>query len=490
MAGADDEQPIFPERIGRYDVLLPIGRGGMATVYLARTKGVGGFEREVAIKQMHAHLRESAELGADLVEEAKLAGRIRHPNVVSVLDAGDNPDGVFLVMEYIEGDVLSALRRAAADQGGVPLPISLRILDDALRGLHAAHELAGENGAPLNLVHRDFSPQNLIVGTDGVTRLADFGIAKTTARIASTRTGLVKGKVGYMSPEQVRGQAIDRRSDVWAAGVVAWEIFSGQRLFPSGDELATLLRIVTEPPPRLRAVRPELPQAVDDVVAKALAQGVAERTPTADQLRRDLLAAWAPRAVPADRNEVADYVTQTVRDKLEQRREKIARVAELRMKISYLVPAPEDSSRDREAGKVAATAADTTATVPQVVPVSEANARQPLRGVVAAGAIALAAIVAGVVWRLAPSRSATGADVESPPAARAMPSRADPSASVAADPAPYSQATVPNAPALSSSTTRTSSTVATASRSPAMQKPSRPPTPPRTLAKNPYSGGN
>ncbi|HEX8793102.1 MAG TPA: serine/threonine-protein kinase, partial [Polyangiaceae bacterium] len=166
--------PSFPERIGRYDLLLPIASGGMATVYLACVRGPMGFEAEVALKLTHPHLRESAEFAADLLEEAKLAVRIRHRNVAAVIDAGVDPLGVYLVMEYVEGDTLSGLNK-----GGKPLPkkMAMRVLVDALAGLHAAHELRDENGELLGVVHRDFTPHNILVGTDGVARLTDFGIA-------------------------------------------------------------------------------------------------------------------------------------------------------------------------------------------------------------------------------------------------------------------------------------------------------------------------
>src|SRR5215472_6678239 len=161
-SGPESAPQRLPDRIGRYEILLPLASGGMGTVYLARARGVGGFEREVAVKLLHAHLRDAPGSGLELIEEAKLAVRIRHPNVVPMLDVGDDPLGMFLVMDYIEGDTLSGLqRRAAAAGDALPIRISLRVLIDALAGLHAAHELKDEASNPLGLVHRDFSPQNI-----------------------------------------------------------------------------------------------------------------------------------------------------------------------------------------------------------------------------------------------------------------------------------------------------------------------------------------
>ena len=313
----------FPERIGRYELLLPIGSGGMASVYLARVRGVGGFERDVALKLLHAHLQEIPEFATELIDEAKIASGVRHPNVVQVVDVGDDPNGIYLVMEYIEGDTLSGLSRTATAEGEpLPFRIGVRILCDALAGLHAAHELRDADGQLAALVHRDFSPQNILVGVDGAARLTDFGVARAIGRIGHTRTGVVKGKVGYMSPEQARGEVLDRRSDIWSAGVVAWELFSGRRLYPAGDDVATLLRIVTEPPLRLRTVRADAPEALDEAIASALAVDREERCPTAEELRRRILAALKDSGGTADSAEVAEYVLMLSQPKLAVRRER------------------------------------------------------------------------------------------------------------------------------------------------------------------------
>lgn len=326
MSGSESAvEAAIPKRIGRYEVLVPLGSGGMATVYLARAEVVHGVTREFAVKLMHAHLRGDPDWAAHLLHEARIAARIRHPNVVQVVEAGDDPLGLFLVLEYIEGDTLSGLTRALRKQGKqLPLAMSGRILLDSLAGLHAAHELLDESGQPLQLVHRDFSPQNILVGVDGVGRLTDFGIAKATGGQV-TATGMLKGKVSYMSPEQARGRAVDRRCDVWAAGVIAWELLAGQRLYPNRNDTETLLAVVSNTPPRLREVRPDIPPALDALVAEALTPVVAERCPDARVFRERLEAAWKAFAGLADAATIGPFVADAVSESLAKRKTALVR---------------------------------------------------------------------------------------------------------------------------------------------------------------------
>jgi serine/threonine-protein kinase len=286
-----------------------LGTGGMAAVFLARAEGMGGFERDVAVKLIHAHLRENQELTLALLNEARIAAKIRHPNVVPVYDVGEDPSGIFLVMEYVEGDTLSGLQRAArAANTRIPVSVGLRILADALAGLQGAHEQRDSNGAPLEIVHRDFSPQNILVGADGVSRLTDFGIAKAAGRSGHTSPGSIKGKVAYMAPEQARGKVVDRRCDVWAAGVVAWELLAARALHESDDEVATLLDVVTQAPPDLRTIDPSIPAALADVVASALVIDRQRRCPTAAELRSRLISACRAHGTLADSAEVATFM--------------------------------------------------------------------------------------------------------------------------------------------------------------------------------------
>jgi serine/threonine-protein kinase len=317
----------FPERVGSYELFAPIGAGGMATVYLGVAERTGGFQRQVAIKMIHGTHDSDPQLAADLLREAKLAARIRHPNVVPVLDVGEDPSGLFLVMDYIEGDNVAGLRRTAARLGErVPVEIALRVATDALAGLHAAHELTEKNGQLIGVVHRDFSPQNILVGIDGVTRLTDFGIAKIAMTAGHTRTGKIKGKIAYMSPEQARGVKVDRRCDIWAAGVVVWELLTGERLYESEDEIGLLLKIVNENPRRLRQLCPDLPPALDEALAYALTPDLDARCPTADELRKLLLKSHPI----ADSATVGEWATRIAGPKLEARERKVNEIRELR----------------------------------------------------------------------------------------------------------------------------------------------------------------
>jgi serine/threonine protein kinase len=341
------DDALTPRRAGPYELLLKIASGGMATVFLARKRGAGDFQRTLALKLTHAHLRGQSGWAEELIEEAKLATRIRHPNVVQVLDVEDDPAGVFLVMEYVEGDTLSALSKYAIRDGRpMPRDIALRILLDALAGLHAAHELCDEQGRNAGLVHRDFTPQNILVGLDGVARLTDFGVAKAETRTSYTTAGAIKGKTGYMAPEQVHGQPLDRRADIWAAGVVAWEVLAGQRLYPVGeDAIATLVKAATHTPPRISSVVHDFPRTLDDVIASALVLDRQRRFATANAFREALLA--AANGEVADPSIVGDYVEMVAGSALEIRRTELATqsgVDRLLMQSDSPPPAADDAS--------------------------------------------------------------------------------------------------------------------------------------------------
>ncbi len=270
-------------RLGRYETLQPIASGGMAVVHLARALGAGGFERLVAIKAMHQHIACEPEFVAMFLDEARLAARIRHPNVVATIDVQEDP--LFLVMEYIEGPSLYlVLRELRKQQKPVDQGVALRVVLDTLAGLHAAHEQTGSDGAPLEIVHRDVTPHNILMGVDGISRITDFGVARAASRLSSTRGGQVKGKLSYMAPEQFHGNPVDRRVDVYAAGAVLYEILAGRPLFTGDTEAAlmgAIIRGVTVP---LWETERRVSREVSDVCMRALEVRPSKRFQSASEL--------------------------------------------------------------------------------------------------------------------------------------------------------------------------------------------------------------
>lgn len=289
--------------IGRYVLYDEIAAGGMATVHLGRLLGAAGFSRTVAIKRLHVQLSRDEDFTGMFMDEARLAARIRHPNVVSVLDVVKEHGELFLVMEYVQGESLSRLVRAVRP-GVMPPRITTTIVAGVLHGLHAAHEATTEHGEPLAIVHRDVSPQNVMVGTDGVARVLDFGVAKAAHRAQTTREGTVKGKIGYMAPEQLLGEQVDRRADVYACAVVLWEALTGERLFDGDNHGRIVRKIIDEPvaPPSAKVAG--LRSTLDEAVMRGLEKDPSKRWPTA----RDFATALE-RAMPtAPLTEISEIV--------------------------------------------------------------------------------------------------------------------------------------------------------------------------------------
>lgn len=303
-----------PLVIGRYVLFDRIAVGGMASVYLARQLGPVGFSRTVAVKRLHEQYVHDEKFVEMFIDEARLASRLRHPNVVAATDVIETDHELLLVMDYVHGVSLGSLART----GPVPVEIVSAVMVDALEGLHAAHEATDESGAPLGIVHRDVSPQNIIVGADGVSRIIDFGIAKAHSRVQTTRDGQIKGKLRYMPPEQLSGGAIDRRSDVYAAAVVAWELLAGRALVPEGDVVVMVRRITSdEPPPS--PVSPDDDRDIPPVFVAAVMRGLShdpdDRHETAAALSADLRLP----GVPTRRAHVAAWVAEVAGNKLSRR---------------------------------------------------------------------------------------------------------------------------------------------------------------------------
>ena len=244
------------EPFGRYQLLKRIAGGGMGEVFLARQAGIQGFEKLLVIKTLLPHLTENQEFVEMFLDEARLAAKLSHPNLISIFDLGEVEGVFYIAMDYVHGEDLKRLwKQAYHAKRTIPTPIAARIVADAAAGLAYAHRLSAADGSPLNLVHRDVSPQNVMVTFDGVAKLVDFGVAKSQVQREQTRDTAVKGKLCYMSPEQCLGRSIDRRSDVFALGAVLYELISGRPLFLRDNDGATLRALLDEPVPRLAKVR-------------------------------------------------------------------------------------------------------------------------------------------------------------------------------------------------------------------------------------------
>jgi serine/threonine-protein kinase len=313
--------PPRPDRLGNYEPLLDLASGGMGTVHIARQVGAAGFERLVVLKRVHRRFVKDEAFRDMFVDEARVASLIRHPNVVSVIDVVEDKGEIFLVMEYVESLSLGMLAAAARKAGEpLPVPVVARILSDVLAGLTAAHDATDMQGRTLDVVHRDVSPQNVVVGVDGQSRLIDFGIAKAARRLTHTTGGVLKGKLGYMAPEQLKQLPVDRRADVFATGVVLFEALTGQRPFPEDDEdalLALLLGDVPDP----SSLSPDVPEKLDAVVQYALARERDDRFQTAAAFQQALETA----VPPAPPREVARFVERWGGGALAHRRAELLR---------------------------------------------------------------------------------------------------------------------------------------------------------------------
>jgi serine/threonine-protein kinase len=312
-----------PRTVGRYVLFGEIASGGMATVHVGRLSGPVGFSRTVAIKRLHPQFAKDPDFVAMFLDEARLVGRIRHPNVVPTLDVVALPDEVFLVMEYVPGEAFSRLLKNDWLQGNTSPPrVSATIVSSVLHGLHAAHVTKDEQGSELGIVHRDVSPQNVLVGVDGVARVLDFGVAKAAGRLQTTRDGQVKGKLAYMPPEQLNGGAVTCQTDVYAAAVVLWEALAGRRLFDGETEALVLMRVLEgriEPP---SAFNPHVDAAMDAVVMRGLSRDPAHRYATA----REMAVAIEQTIGLASPSLVSDWVERAAGPEIARRAATIAEV--------------------------------------------------------------------------------------------------------------------------------------------------------------------
>jgi serine/threonine protein kinase len=452
--------PASPQVIGRYILHGKIASGGMATVHFGRLVGAAGFSRTVAIKRLHPHLADEPEFLSTLIDEARLAARIHHPNVVPTLDVESAEGELLVVMEYVRGESLARLLRAESARGRrLPLSIASAIVIGALHGLHAAHEATSDRGAPLGIVHRDVSPHNILVGVDGMARLIDFGVAKAAGRLQTTAAGVVKGKMAYMAPEQLAAREVTRAVDVYSMGVVLWETLTGRRLFPGDNDAALFGRVLAgakEPP---SSVVPSLSPELDAIVMKALAPEPEARFATAEAMA-ELLRRVVPPAFPTD---VGRWVDQVASEAIAQRGALLAEIESSSGVVQVPVPSSRRAPRSLRAAiarpqpKEGEDDAPTIASQPSSLSVetprpSVARAwrtrRARLAGAVG-GAILLVVGVTAVVWRSGGS-SSPAAETSAEPASSmatggppAQPASSTPVVGTVAQPAPGAASPAP-----------------------------------------------
>jgi serine/threonine-protein kinase len=300
----------------------------MAQVWAARLHGTRGFRKLVALKTILPSAQANPRMNEMFIAEATLASQVHHPNVVETLELGEDDGLLYLAMEWIDGESLSRVMKHAANLGGVPLPIAVNLIGQACKGLHAAHELCDDMGRPINLVHRDVSPQNILVSYAGNAKLVDFGIAKASGRTSLTEVGEVKGKFAYMSPEQISGRALDRRSDLFSMSVVLYWLSTGQHPFRGESPADTVRRICDpEPPQAPRAIDPHYPAELEAVIMKGLSKSPDDRYATAMELVVALEHALPHALDSSFYSEVSAYMQQLLGDHAKKRRAQI-RIAE------------------------------------------------------------------------------------------------------------------------------------------------------------------
>ena len=299
-----------PTQFGHYVLDRKLADGGMAEVFLARQQGLGGFEKQIVVKRILPTLSNDNAFVEMFLNEARIAAKLSHSNVVQVMEAGEIEGRYYIAMEYIDGSDLR-LFYDEADRTKRPTPpgIACRIIADLLGGLHYAHTRSDDQGRPLGIVHRDVSPQNVLVSRSGTVKIVDFGIAKATrASAQQTQAGQVKGKIAYLSPEQAMGRPLDARSDVFACGILLWELVTGARLFSRPNDMAAILAISEDPIAMPRSVRRELPEALDYLLSQALARPLAERFPSAQEMQQALEALIRSEGWPGDRRTLEKHM--------------------------------------------------------------------------------------------------------------------------------------------------------------------------------------
>jgi len=315
-------------RFGKYDLLAQLATGGMAEIWLARVSGAAGFEKLVVVKRLLENLAVNPDYVEMFLDEARINARLSHGNVVQVLELGQVEGRYFMSMEYVAGMTVAQLgKRATQRLGAVPQEIACGVVVQACAGLHHAHDMRQPDGTPLKIIHRDVSPQNLILSFEGQVKVVDFGIAKAEGRIAQTRAGLVKGKSAYMSPEQCLGLPLDRRSDVFALGIVLWELCTSRRLFRRAQPYQTFDAITREDIPPPRALNQAVDPAIEGVVLRALARKVEQRYPSAGELQEELEQAMHKAGLRGNASDLQKFVAEEFPDLAADQQQLISEVS-------------------------------------------------------------------------------------------------------------------------------------------------------------------
>jgi serine/threonine-protein kinase len=288
MDGSDTTVTTGGITLGKYRLIAELGHGGMAEVFLAVVRGPAGFNKLMVIKQIRPQLAEDPEFLGMFLDEARLAARLSHPNVVQTNEVGHEAQRYFIAMEYLEGQPLNRVLHRFQRTGGLALGLHLRVISDVLAGLHHAHEIADYDGTPLGVVHRDVTPHNIFVTYDGQVKVVDFGIAKAMNSSSETRTGVLKGKVAYMAPEQARGERVDRRADLFSVGILLWEAATGKRMWKGVPDIAILQRLLNGDIPAPRSINPDVSDVLEAIILKCLATDRDGRYDTALELQADI----------------------------------------------------------------------------------------------------------------------------------------------------------------------------------------------------------
>jgi len=328
-------QQLVPE-IGKYHLVAELARGGMGVVYLAAAQGPGGFSKLLVVKELRPELTQDESYVSMFLDEARLAAQLTHRNIVQTIEVGSEGSRHYMVMEFLDGRSLHRIARRFADRGTFPVGAHLRVIAEALLGLHYAHQLRGFDGEPLGIVHRDVSPLNVLVTFDGQVKVIDFGIAKSVESTHETKTGVLKGRVAYMAPEQAWGQPVDCRADVYAAGVMIWEAVTGKRLWEGKNDVEILAKLLREGAPRLREALPHVPAELDALCARAMSRDPADRQPSASALLDELETHLARRSDVMTMRDVGGLISAVF---AEERRRMNALIEETLVRVRTALPA-------------------------------------------------------------------------------------------------------------------------------------------------------